>query len=245
MTTVSAHYANHLAPIYLWMVGGADAAFALAEAELAALNLPAATGDSILDLGAGFGMHAIPLARRGALVTAIDSSEILLAVLNSLQQKSEVSEKIRTFQDDLLNFPAQISEPPAAILCMGDTLTHLVSVAAVHSLFTSAYAALAPAGQLILTFRDYTQALEGNARFIPVKSDESRIHICFLEYSTETVQVHDILNERTNDGWQTNISSYPKLRLSPDALLADLTTLGFTARRESGLRGMVRIVATK
>jgi hypothetical protein len=87
--------------------------------------------------------------------------------------------------------------------------------------------------------------LEGNARFIPVKADDARIHTCFLEYESDKVLVHDILNERTEGGWQTKISSYPKLRLAPDALLAELTALGFTAHREAGLRGMVRIIATK
>jgi hypothetical protein len=42
MTIVSAYYSNQLAPIYLWMVGGADCAFAFAETEFTALNLPAA-----------------------------------------------------------------------------------------------------------------------------------------------------------------------------------------------------------
>lgn len=245
MSNVSDHYSNHLAPIYLWMVGGADSAFALAESELVALNLPVTAGEAVLDLGAGFGMHAIPLARRGARVVAIDSSEILLEELNSLKEKAGCAEKIRTVQDDLLNFAAHVHGPLSAILCMGDTLTHLPTIDDVRSLIASSLAALATGGQLILTFRDYTQALEGNARFIPVKSDASRIHTCFLEYSAKTVMVHDILNERTSDGWQTKISSYPKLRVAPDALLAELTEIGFSARREAGLRGMVRIVATK
>ena len=142
MTTVADHYANHLAPLYLWMVGGADAAFALAESELEELNLPAKQEDAILDLGAGFGMHSIPLALRGARVTAIDSSAHLLTELNSLSEKFQLSNKIHTIQDDLLYFPAHITEPQAAILCMGDTLTHLSSPADVHALFASSYARL-------------------------------------------------------------------------------------------------------
>ncbi len=33
-------------------------------------------------------------------------------------------------------------------------------------------------------------------RFIPVKSDGSKIFTCFLEYEKETVKVHDIIYER-------------------------------------------------
>ena len=80
MTTVAEHYATHLGPIYVWMAGGSDAALQAGTAEIEALNLPLAPGDFVLDLGAGFGMHSIPLARRGARVAAIDTSALALAI---------------------------------------------------------------------------------------------------------------------------------------------------------------------
>ena len=64
MATVAEHYENHLAPIYLWMAGGRQAALQSGSAEVAALHLPTAPGAVVLDLGAGFGMHSIPLAQR-------------------------------------------------------------------------------------------------------------------------------------------------------------------------------------
>ena len=55
MATVQAHYANHLVPIYLWMVGGMEAALNAGTADLASW-LP---GRGVaVDLGAGFGMHS-------------------------------------------------------------------------------------------------------------------------------------------------------------------------------------------
>src|SRR5215469_14992120 len=123
MRSVAEHYADHLAPIYLWMAGGAEAALAGAEAELDALHLPARPGDTVLDLGSGFGAHAIPLARRGAHVTAVDSSAELLDRLHQLS--SGLS--IRTVHADLVTFLRGDRNKYAAILCMGDTLTHLSS----------------------------------------------------------------------------------------------------------------------
>jgi SAM-dependent methyltransferase len=84
MRSVAEHYADHLAPIYVWMAGRAEAALAAGESELDALHLPAQPGDSVLDLGAAFGAHAIPLAQRGAHVTAVDSSPELLDHLHQL-----------------------------------------------------------------------------------------------------------------------------------------------------------------
>jgi 2-polyprenyl-3-methyl-5-hydroxy-6-metoxy-1,4-benzoquinol methylase len=71
VTTVSEHYARHLGPVYTWMVGDIDAAFARSDGELEALDLALSAGGSAVDLGAGFGLHAIPLARRGFSVVAI------------------------------------------------------------------------------------------------------------------------------------------------------------------------------
>lgn len=61
MTSVEAHYETLLAPIYLWMAGGAEAAFSAGAKDLE--GLLGAPGFAV-DLGAGFGMHAIPLAAR-------------------------------------------------------------------------------------------------------------------------------------------------------------------------------------
>jgi 2-polyprenyl-3-methyl-5-hydroxy-6-metoxy-1,4-benzoquinol methylase len=121
MTSVTEHYANHLAPIYLWMAGGSEAALRAGAAEIEALKLPLADRATVLDLGAGFGMHAIPLARKGMRVTAIDSSAELLRVLGQLAGNLP----IQVMQDDLLAFQRHVAEQPAAILCMGDTITHL------------------------------------------------------------------------------------------------------------------------
>ena len=239
MTTVAEHYASHLGPIYLWMVGGTDAALQAGTAEVEALNLPLTDGAVVVDLGAGFGMHSIPLARRGARVMAIDTSAELLHTLAELRGDLP----IQAVNDDLLAFQSHIAEAPSAILCMGDTITHLPERRAVDGLIERAAAELLPGGVFVVSLRDYSTALIGNQRFIPVRSDDTRILACFLEYEPEVVVVHDILHQHTPEGWQTRISHYRKLRLSPEQLIASLERHGFNVRREVGMKGMVRLVA--
>lgn len=241
MSTVAEHYERHLAPVYVWMAGGAEAALAAGSAEIEALNLAVAKGDLVLDLGAGFGMHSIPLARRGARVTAIDSSAELLRTLTELSADLPVE----TVNADLLDFQSHIAEAPSAILCMGDTITHLPDFGAVEKLVARASAELPVGGSLAVSFRDYSEPLTAEQRFIPVRSDETRILTCFLEYESEAVLVHDILHERTTDGWRTRVSWYRKLRLPPQRLIDCLESNGFEVRREPGARGMVRLVARR
>ena len=241
MSTAAEHYERHLGPVYVWMTGGAEAGLRAGSAEIEALGLPAVRGAVVLDLGAGFGTHAIPLARRGARVTAIDSSAELLRTLTELCGDLP----IRAVNDDLLAFQAHLVEAPSAILCMGDTITHLPNFGSVEELVERAAAHLAPDGVFVVSFRDYSVPLRGEQRFIPVRSDAARILTCFLEYDPEAVLVHDIIHERTSDGWDTRVSHYRKLRLSPERLTDCIQRNGFNVRREAGMSGMVRLVAQR
>lgn len=241
MANVTEHYAKHLAPVYLWMAGGLDHALARGDSEIAAL-CPAPAADLLaVDLGAGFGMHAVPLARRGYRVIAIDTSSWLLDAL----REQSTALPIRCIEDDLLGFAHHLSSKADLILCMGDTLTHLPDQGAVEQLFEAAAATLQPGGRFIASFRDYTHTLTGEKRFIPVRSDATRILTCFLEYAGDHVLVHDILHELHAGQWQQHISAYPKLRLAPAWVEAALQHRGFTAQREPGLGGMVRIIAMR
>lgn len=241
MSSVAEHYERVLSPVYSWMAGGADAALAAGAAEIASLSLNLAPAAVVVDLGAGFGMHAIPLARAGARVLAIDSSAPLLDELKRLAGDLPITRVC----DDLLSFRAHLAEPPVLVLCMGDTITHLPEHTNVDFLVQEVADALAPGGCFVVSFRDYGVPLVDERRFIPVRSDERRILTCFLEYADDTVLVHDILHERAGDAWETRISSYRKLRLSPDHVIGSLESFGFDVRREPGARGMVRIVARR
>ena len=124
-SSVKDHYANHLGPVYAWMIGNMDAAFSRSDAELGELSLPSNGAGTAVDLGAGFGLHAIPLARRGFSVVAIDGCEPLLRELAARAD----SLAIRAVNGDLLGFREHVEAPADVIVCMGDTLTHLPDLA--------------------------------------------------------------------------------------------------------------------
>jgi predicted TPR repeat methyltransferase len=236
------HYQTHLAPIYSWMLGDIEAAFARAAAELEELRLPPAAAAVAVDLGAGLGLHARALADRGFSVTAIDSSELLLDELRSRC----AALPIVAINADLVDFGDFVKRQPAVIVCLGDTLPHLPSFAAVEKLLAAVAVALAPGGVFAATFRDYaTKALEGDRRFILVRADERRILTCFLEYGQDFVTVHDVLTERRDGEWQQRVSSYPKLRLAPEWLASKLVAHGLEIRRGATQSGMVRIIGVK
>jgi 2-polyprenyl-3-methyl-5-hydroxy-6-metoxy-1,4-benzoquinol methylase len=237
---VADHYAGHLGPIYTWMIGDIDAAFSRSSAELEAVSLPPVPGGLAVDLGAGFGLHAIPLARRGFSVLAIDTYDPLLKDLESRAGTLP----IRAVNANLLDFRAHLGAPADVIVCMGDTLTHLPDQSSVAGLIAAVAASLDPGGIFVTTFRDYACApLQGEARFILVRSDEQRILTCFLEYEEGRVIVHDLLHQRERGAWRLRASSYPKLRLSPQWVVEELNAQGLTTVRDTVPGGMIRVTA--
>ncbi len=236
-TSVAEHYANHLGPIYSWMAGDFEAASENMAAYFADIGLRVESKSHAVDLGCGHGIQAVPLAKLGFEVTALDTCQHLLDELTEIAAAQGLP--IRTINDDLSNFAQHLDGPVAAIICMGDTLPHLESPDHVAELMANAAEALQPQGVLCVSLRDYASAeLQGNDRFIPVRSDNTRIHTCFLEYEPTIVRVHDIIHTRSSTGWETSVSSYPKLRLALDNVESLALAQGLRRIHRSETRGM-------
>ncbi len=241
MASVKEHYDNLLTSCYSWMCGGSDLILKKNRTFFQAHGIRPAHSADAVDLGAGSGFQAIPLAEAGFSVTAVDASRGLLQELN----KAAGRLPIRTIQDDLLNFAEHCPTKIEIIVCMGDTLTHLKSLTEVKELFHSIHGALEKEGLLILGFRDMTAELTGLDRFIPVRSDSNRIFTCFLEYEKTHVKVHDILYEKTDDHWKMKKSFFRKLRISSQWTQKCLLKVGFKVEKYDVENGMVTIIARK
>lgn len=96
---------------------------------------------TLVDLGAGAGLVAIPLAQAGYRVIAVDVSAASLAVLMNRATQLEVADRIETVVADITQ-SLPIKEPVDAVLAM-DVLEHVSSPAKVVE---SAAALLKPGG---------------------------------------------------------------------------------------------------
>ena len=240
--TVADHYRSLLAPIYSWMVGDFDAASAANIEYFDSVGLKPAKTQVAVDLGCGHGVQSVALARTGFDVVAIDNSVTLLDELN--QNSKGLS--INTVNDDLMNVSQHVKKADA-IVCMGDTLTHLESEDSVKQLLLTSSNIIEPQGKLVLSFRDYSSSeLTGIDRIIPVRSDDNRIHTCFLEYLPTTVIVHDLVYTRSAaDQWELNKSAYPKLRLAPQSVIEYSISIGLNLVDNTIQQGMNKLVFEK
>ncbi|QDU62508.1 Glycine/sarcosine N-methyltransferase [Planctomycetes bacterium Pan216] len=238
---VKEHYETLLAEHYTWMCGDFDRRVEETIAFFRRLTLETSP-ERALDLGCGSGIQSIALAQLGYEVTAVDFQASLLEELRELA--SGLS--IKTIESNLtaLDPSSDLGGPFDLAVCMGDTLPHLPDADAVRQLISStAKSRLKPEGRFIVGFRDLSQELTGSDRAIPVRLDDDRVMLTFLEYLPERVMVHDMVLDRRKGEWQLQKNAYPKLRLSEVGVKEMLTEAGFTIEETSVTRGMCHLVA--
>src|SRR5688572_28361465 len=114
MPTVEEHYSRLLADVYSWMYGGSDAALARYTEFFQSRGTAPQGSKRAIDLGAGCGFQAIPLARLGFSVTAIDLDRKLLAEL----EQHKGGEAIETVCANILDFRRHAPQPAELIVCM-------------------------------------------------------------------------------------------------------------------------------
>jgi SAM-dependent methyltransferase len=241
MMTAKEHYATHLANFYSWMAGDFEAKQNEFRSFLQDHGIkPSSTGIAI-DLGAGHGLQSVPLAKLGFRVTAVDFNQSLLEELKI----NAAGLPIEIWNEDIREVNQLGVLEPELILCWGDTLTHLDGKKEIGKLIFDMAAVLVPGGKMLLSFRDYSAELTGDSRFIPVKSDNTRILTCVLDYEGERVRVTDLLQERNEAGWKQKVSSYYKVRISPEEVEKLIERTGMRVAFNQVINRMTTILAEK
>lgn len=241
--TTKKHYESHLGNFYTWMLGDWEKKSQEFKSFLIQKNLIPKFSKKAIDMGAGNGMQAIPLAELGYEVTAIDFNPQLLSELN--QNVKNRSLPMQLVDGEITNFSLWKDINPELILCCGDTISHLDSFEEIKAWMEQCYTILLPGGKFILSFRDYSKTLQDQERFIPVKSDENRIHTCILDFSDKNILVTDLLYEKINGDWQMSVSSYRKVRITVAIIHNYLKEIGFRVDVSEEFQRMNLVVATK
>jgi SAM-dependent methyltransferase len=239
--TVKEHYERYLGNFYSWMAG--DFIEKQQDQENFFINnniKPSFSGISV-DLGCGHGLQAISLANLGFSVHAVDFNQQLLAEL-----KKRIGTRTIVYTEaHLLEYLYAIRLKPELVVCMGDTLTHLSGPDQVEELISLSAQKLEKGGKLIISYRELASELTNEKRFVPVRSDEHRIHMCYLEYLPGYVKVFDVLYELENGEWKQHVSWYPKLRIPVSLMLSLFEKHNLTLITQEVIGGMTYLIAAK
>ncbi|TGM16972.1 class I SAM-dependent methyltransferase [Leptospira selangorensis] len=234
MQTPESHYENFLAEKYSWMLGDLSAK-EKDQLELFRSFEISPQGNGVAwDLGAGSGIQSIPLEELGFQVLAIDFSEKLLSEIKARKPDT----KIRTKVGDIRSRDLYQGVSPEILLCMGDTITHLESEKDWETTVSLWSSFLSPGSKLILGYRDLSYGKPGDKSIFVVRSEESRIFTCQLQFIQNKVNITDIFHEKTDKGWIVTSSSYNKLILPIDDLIKTVSQKNFGLKRKDEKNGM-------
>lgn len=135
----------------------------------------------VLDLGCGSGAHAIALAAAGVEVTAIDPSEamIKLAQVNAANAGVKVDFMQATTVDMLADHKSKFD----SILCLGNTLPHILDEEKLRGTMAAAKSLLAPGGHLILQLLNYERILAQQERIVGIRKAGARTFVRFYDFN--------------------------------------------------------------
>jgi SAM-dependent methyltransferase len=201
-------------------------------------NLDQQEAQSVLDTACGTGWHAIALAQRGYRATGCDASPVMIemARTNAATAKADVPFEVADF-----NHLDKFSETFDAVLCLGNSLPHLLSQEALVKALQQMRGKLHPGGLLILHNLNYDMRMAKKPRFFSANGHDRALVWRFADYGPEFITFHTALFERKTEGadqksvpWSVQVNSTLHRPLLQGDLDQTLDWAGFSGLRHFG-----------
>ncbi len=148
---------------------------------------------SILDTACGTGRHAIALAQKGYRTAGCDASPVMIEMArnNAVKAKADVRFEVADF-----NQLGKFSETFDAVLCLGNSLPHLLSQEALINALRQMRGKIRAGGLLILHDLNYDMRMVKKPRFFSVNGNDRALVWRFADYGPEFITFHTALFER-------------------------------------------------
>ncbi|RPJ51836.1 MAG: class I SAM-dependent methyltransferase [Chloroflexi bacterium] len=191
----------------------------------------------LLDAACGTGMHAIALAKKGYATAGADYSAGMIdrAQANAQVAGARVPFVNAGFGQLAGAFHAHTPEllPFDALLCLGNSLPHLLTAADLAAALADFAACLRPGGLLLIQNRNFDAVLQQRERFMEPQSyregEGEWIYLRFYDYEPDgLIRFNIITLQRVAQApWQQQITSTPLYPLRQAELVSALEVAGF------------------
>jgi len=141
---------------------------------------------SALDVACGTGVYTLPLAKAGVAATGSDLSQSMLD--RAAQAASDAGLSIPFVQAPMQELSQRVTGPFEAILCMGNSLPHLIGDADLDAAMRAFVALLSPGGVLAIQLLNYTRVLKDRERVVGVDRHEPRVYVRFYDFLENLVR---------------------------------------------------------
>lgn len=182
----------------------------------------------VLDAACGTGRHAIALARRGYQVVGADLSE---AMIERAQENAASRGVDVTFAVASLGQLSALDATFDAVLCLGNSLPHLLSAPEVDKALADFATVLRPGGVLLIQNRNFDKVWAEQERFMSPESyrdgEGEWLFLRFYDFHPETVTFNMVRLWRVEAGWAQDIQATELRPVFRDDLVAALVSAGF------------------
>ena len=189
----------------------------------------------LLDTACGTGWHAIALAQKGYTTAGCDASPAMIERARANAERAGV--KVRFEVADFSQL-GKFAETFDVILCLGNSLPHLLSREELVEALRRMHLQLNSGGVMILHNLNYDLRLKKKPRFFSANGSADTLVWRFADYGPEFITFHTALFERTETrggfSWSSQVNSTlqrPLLRTDLDEVL---TEVGFVNMQHYG-----------
>jgi glycine/sarcosine N-methyltransferase len=200
------------------------------EKQLASLG--ALAGLRVLDAACGTGMHALALARLGCQVTGADLSHGM--VERARANATAAGLPLGFIQAGFGSLSAALSPSSFdALLCLGNSLPHILTPAELSTALLDFAACLRPGGLLLIQNRNFDAVMNRRERWMEpqnhLEDGVERIFLRLYDYLPDgLIDFHIITLRRELDGhWQQQVNTTRLFPLLHNPLIKSLQDAGF------------------
>jgi SAM-dependent methyltransferase len=182
----------------------------------------------VLDAACGTGHHALALARRGYEVVGADLSQ---AMVQRARQNAAAAGLDVAFEVAGLGSLSSLGQTFDAVICLGNSLPHLLTGQAVDEAMADFHAVLQPGGLLVAQNRNFDRVWAEQERFMSPQTyregQQEWIFLRFYDFHPETVTFNMIRLRREADGWAQDVESTELRPIFWREMVAMLAQAGF------------------
>ncbi|NLE99391.1 MAG: class I SAM-dependent methyltransferase [Anaerolineales bacterium] len=196
-------------------------------------QLAAVGAQRVLDVACGTGKHAIALAERGYMVTGADFSEGMIQVAR--QNAAGVGLDVRFEVAGFGSLHERFGSSYDALLCLGNSLPHVLSFEEVVDVLRDMVSCLRPGGLLLIQNRNFDQVLAERERWMEPQAhrEEGRewVFLRFYDFDPDgNLTFNMVTLKREDDGpWRQHVAATRLHPLREQALSQALGMAGLGA----------------
>jgi SAM-dependent methyltransferase len=166
---------------------------------------------TILDTACGTGWHAITLAKKGYTAAGCDASPQMIEQARANSAKAQANVRFEVAGFNQLN---HFTETFDAVLCLGNSMPHLLSQEALVEAMQQMRGNLRRGGVLILQNLNYDMRMKKKPRFFAANGNDEALVWRFADYGPQFITFHTALFERKTEGarqeavsWSVEVNS--------------------------------------